>query len=290
MSSDAKIAANRANALKSTGPRTERGKTKSRFNAVTHGIYATPPLLPAEDEDAYRAIQNHYWEFFDPLGPVENMLAHQIADLAWRLGRIDKADAALLQQLEVAKMTRLVGTLSLKGIEFLLSELEPGFEMSKFVASQKAEASKAGTTRSRFAGPGEEEPDLTPAEKKSIADRVCQLVDIGSTMLEALVPGTENAPHECLERQRHATMRVYLSYVARLMELQACRRTLTLMPVAVGKQAPPPSTNIKRPKPLPPNQAANQNHHSPGIGETEKRPGETRTRRQIRKDLAASQI
>jgi len=35
-----KLAANRANAQKSTGPRTERGKAISRFNAVTHGLLA----------------------------------------------------------------------------------------------------------------------------------------------------------------------------------------------------------------------------------------------------------
>ncbi len=35
-----KIEANRRNALKSTGPRTENGKKKSRYNALKHGILA----------------------------------------------------------------------------------------------------------------------------------------------------------------------------------------------------------------------------------------------------------
>jgi len=36
--SDARIAANRANALKSTGPRTAEGKERSRCNALKHGM------------------------------------------------------------------------------------------------------------------------------------------------------------------------------------------------------------------------------------------------------------
>ena len=35
--SPAQIAANKKNASKLTGPRTEAGKARSRFNAVTHG-------------------------------------------------------------------------------------------------------------------------------------------------------------------------------------------------------------------------------------------------------------
>ena len=38
--SERKLAANRTNALKSTGPRTERGKAVSRLNATKHGILA----------------------------------------------------------------------------------------------------------------------------------------------------------------------------------------------------------------------------------------------------------
>jgi hypothetical protein len=45
MSSEPKTAANRRNALKSTGPRTEGGKSRSRLNGVMPGIYATTPVL-----------------------------------------------------------------------------------------------------------------------------------------------------------------------------------------------------------------------------------------------------
>jgi hypothetical protein len=54
--SPARLAANRANAARSTGPKTEAGKARSRANALTHGLTAevlrTPdePARPAEGE------------------------------------------------------------------------------------------------------------------------------------------------------------------------------------------------------------------------------------------------
>ena len=46
--SPARIAANRANALKSSGPKTEEGKAKSRANALKHGL--TAEVLRTDDE------------------------------------------------------------------------------------------------------------------------------------------------------------------------------------------------------------------------------------------------
>lgn len=50
MTSEAKIEANRRNALKSTGPRTERGKERAQLNALRHGM--TAKQLVASDEDS----------------------------------------------------------------------------------------------------------------------------------------------------------------------------------------------------------------------------------------------
>ena len=45
MTSEKRIAANRRNALRSTGPRTPDGKSRSRLNAVKHGLSASLPAL-----------------------------------------------------------------------------------------------------------------------------------------------------------------------------------------------------------------------------------------------------
>ena len=61
--SEAKLAANRRNALRSTGPRTPEGKAISRANSLKHGLCATvvvpeePALIQARAEELYRAFK-----------------------------------------------------------------------------------------------------------------------------------------------------------------------------------------------------------------------------------------
>ena len=47
-----RLTANRTNAQRSTGPRTDAGKHKSSQNALSHGLYSTQTLLPGEDPAA----------------------------------------------------------------------------------------------------------------------------------------------------------------------------------------------------------------------------------------------
>jgi hypothetical protein len=51
MTSDRKIAANRSNAKKSTGPQSERGRLRSRRNAVRHGLAVAIGSQPSYSED-----------------------------------------------------------------------------------------------------------------------------------------------------------------------------------------------------------------------------------------------
>ena len=46
--SEAQLAANRANATHSTGPRTEEGQKRSSLNAMKHGLTGRTVLLPRE--------------------------------------------------------------------------------------------------------------------------------------------------------------------------------------------------------------------------------------------------
>jgi hypothetical protein len=51
--SERRLAANRANAQKSTGPRTPEGKSRSALNATRHGILSQVLHLPEEELEAY---------------------------------------------------------------------------------------------------------------------------------------------------------------------------------------------------------------------------------------------
>src|SRR5262245_5989607 len=59
MISPARLEANRRNALRSTGPRTEEGKQRSRLNAVRvrHGLTAETVVASLEDAEDYKAFE-----------------------------------------------------------------------------------------------------------------------------------------------------------------------------------------------------------------------------------------
>ena len=51
MTSDRKIASNRSNAKKSTGPKSEAGRIRSRLNALRHGLAVSIGSLPSFSHD-----------------------------------------------------------------------------------------------------------------------------------------------------------------------------------------------------------------------------------------------
>jgi hypothetical protein len=56
MASLSQIEANRRNAFRSTGPKTEAGKRRSRRNAVRHRLTAETVIEVLEDPEVYRSL------------------------------------------------------------------------------------------------------------------------------------------------------------------------------------------------------------------------------------------
>jgi len=83
--SEARLHANRLNAQKSTGPRTEQGKQRSRLNATRHGFTGQVLCLPPEELDALNAIIRQFEQHYQPSGPQEHHLVHMLAQLQHRL-------------------------------------------------------------------------------------------------------------------------------------------------------------------------------------------------------------
>jgi hypothetical protein len=80
--------ANRLNALKSTGPRTEDGKRMSRRNALRHGLTAETVIDGLEDSEDYRGFEAAVIADYDAETAVERELVLRLASLLWRLRRI----------------------------------------------------------------------------------------------------------------------------------------------------------------------------------------------------------
>ena len=84
------------NARKSTGPKTEEGKRKSRMNALKHGLTAKTVLMPEEDPAEF---EQHMVGWFDALRPrdkLEVSLVERGAYTYWQLDRATRAESARL--------------------------------------------------------------------------------------------------------------------------------------------------------------------------------------------------
>ncbi len=96
MATQKQIEANRRNAQKSTGPKTEEGKTKSKFNALKHGMTAEVAVLPHEDKTSYEEIRQATIESYQPANGAELMLVDLIAINYWRLLRARRVETVTL--------------------------------------------------------------------------------------------------------------------------------------------------------------------------------------------------
>ena len=104
MSSEAKIAANQANAAHSTGPVTEAGKQIVSGNSVKHGLAGSSKhaVLPGERAEFEKHLQG-YLEHFSPVGPEETRLVISVAENSWRVRRAHAMESALFEQVILEK-------------------------------------------------------------------------------------------------------------------------------------------------------------------------------------------
>ena len=107
MTSFRQIEANRRNAIRSTGPRTEEGKRQTRRNAVRHGLCAETVIEIVEDIEDYRAFEAAVIADYDAQTAVERELVLRLASLLWRLRRATAIETDLLRiQAEILRERR----------------------------------------------------------------------------------------------------------------------------------------------------------------------------------------
>ena len=107
------LEARRRNAQKSTGPRTAAGKQRVALNALKYGRYAGPHsteqamVMLGEDPAEFHRFRDSLVIAREPADAVEQMLVEEIAVLAWKKKRLDRAQEGLqVHNLEVLELQR----------------------------------------------------------------------------------------------------------------------------------------------------------------------------------------
>jgi hypothetical protein len=93
MATQKQIEANRANAKKSTGPKTPAGRAAVRLNSVKHGLCAKTLVLDGEQQSDFESLLNALESEHQPTTPTEQVLVRQIAMATWRLRRLYNMEA-----------------------------------------------------------------------------------------------------------------------------------------------------------------------------------------------------
>src|SRR5215831_12008131 len=97
MTSFRQFEANRRNARNSTGPTTEKGKQRSRCNAVRHGLTAETVIGALEDAEDYKAFEAAITADYEVQSAVERELVLRLASVLWRLRRATTMETGLFE-------------------------------------------------------------------------------------------------------------------------------------------------------------------------------------------------
>jgi hypothetical protein len=108
MASTYQSAANAANAQKSTGPRTQTGKHRTRLNAYRHGLTGQIQLLTADEHEAFEKHCSGIRESLDSVGALELELAQSIAEDHWRLKRASTLETGIFSLGQLGGLGALV--------------------------------------------------------------------------------------------------------------------------------------------------------------------------------------
>jgi hypothetical protein len=104
MTSFQRLEANRRNALRSTGPKTDDGKRRSRTNALRHGLTAETVVGTLEDAEDYKAFEATIITDYCAETAVARELVLRLASLLWRLRRATAIETDLFEiQAEVLR-------------------------------------------------------------------------------------------------------------------------------------------------------------------------------------------
>jgi len=98
MTTETQIMANRANALKSTGPKSSDGKGVASQNAFKHGLLSKDLLVQDEKRKDIENFRNQIYSTLAPHGAIEELLVEKIINAAWRLQRLMRIEVSIFEK------------------------------------------------------------------------------------------------------------------------------------------------------------------------------------------------
>lgn len=102
MTTEKRIEANQANALRSTGAVTIEGKAIIARNAIKHGIFTKDLIIKSavcqENEMEYQELLNGIVDSLSPQGQLESLLVEKIALDFWRLKRVIRFESGSMKK------------------------------------------------------------------------------------------------------------------------------------------------------------------------------------------------
>ncbi|MFN7998692.1 MAG: hypothetical protein U0Q18_34030 [Bryobacteraceae bacterium] len=150
MATQKQIEANRRNAQKSTGPRTEEGKAKCKMNALRHGRRAETAVLPYENPEELAALKAALTSEWNPQTETERILLDQMVVSQWKLQRNETIEHSIITVGKTRKLKR-----DLDQIWRQTSRLENSFHraMRELTRLQKARKQESRTESATSVSP-----------------------------------------------------------------------------------------------------------------------------------------
>jgi hypothetical protein len=156
---EAQIAANRINALSSTGPRTIEGKARTSQNALSSGLFSKRDFVRSEETPEYTEIRDTLWADLHPATLMEKIQTAEIVSATWRLRRCAALEEALDSAVDPEKEQKSIDRARIQAHSLLLRATA---ELRRLRKDRLAEIQpKVPPTKPTQSRPDLTRPDLT---------------------------------------------------------------------------------------------------------------------------------
>ena len=146
MVNEKKVAANRRNAKKSTGPRSSAGKARAKLNSIKHGLTsAGQVILDGECGSDFETVRAGFHKAWNPIGHAEVFLVDRMVQHGWRMGRAQRVEVELFGRQILVDEAKQLETALVPKFNFpatLASEFSSGLEPTDEADSRSRLAEK----------------------------------------------------------------------------------------------------------------------------------------------------